>query len=99
MIPTIYVILILQQSNTFNMVEVVSSRVDEDTRKKMKRLRHVNWSEVMRQAIIKKIEEETRREIDPLAVKEAVRLMDQVRRPQEDYDGVEEIRKWRDKRK
>jgi len=81
------------------MVEVVSSRVDEDTRKKMKRLRHVNWSEVMRQAIIKKIEEETRREIDPLAVKEAVRLMDQVRRPQEDYDGVEEIRKWRDKRK
>ena len=99
MIPTTYVILILQQSNTFNMVEVVSSRVDEDTRKKMKRLRHVNWSEVMRQAIIKKIEEETRREIDPLAVKEAVRLMDQVRRPQEDYDGVEEIRKWRDKRK
>jgi len=99
MTPTIYVILILQQSNTFNMVEVVSSRVDEDTRKKMKRLRHVNWSEVMRQAIIKKIEEETRREIDPLEVKEAVRLMDQVRRPHEDYDGVEEIRKWRDKRK
>lgn len=81
------------------MVEVVSSRVDEDTRKKMKRLRHVNWSEVMRQAIIKKIEEETRREIDPLKVKEAVRLMDQVRRPHEAYDGAEEIRKWRDKRK
>jgi hypothetical protein len=93
------VILILRTSITFIMVEVVSSRIDEDTRRKMKRLRHVNWSEVMRQAILKKIEEETRREIDPVEVKEAVRLMDQVRRPHGDYDGTEEIRKWRDKRK
>lgn len=81
------------------MVEVVSSRVDEDTRRKMKRLRHVNWSEVMRQAIIQKIEEETRRKVDPADVEEAINLMDQVRRPHEGYDGTEEIRKWRDKRK
>ena len=81
------------------MTEVVSSRIDEDTHKKMKRLRHVNWSEVMRQAILKKIEEETRRKIDPAEVDEAIRLMDQVRRPHRDYNGSEEIRKWRDQRK
>ena len=77
----------------------MSSRVDEETRRKMKRLRHVNWSEVMRQAIIEKIEEETRREIDPNEIDEAIRLMDQVRRPRGDFDGAEEIRKWRDRRK
>jgi transcriptional regulator of met regulon len=81
------------------MAEVVSSRVDEETRRKMRRLRHVNWSEVMRQAIIEKIEEETRRDLDPNEIDEAIRLMDEVRRPRDDFDGVEEIRKWRDRRK
>lgn len=81
------------------MAEVVSSRVDEETRRKMKRLRHVNWSEVMRKAILEKIEEETRRKIDPNDIEEAIRLMDQVRRPREGFEGAEEIRKWRDQRK
>jgi transcriptional regulator of met regulon len=81
------------------MAEVVSSRVDMETRRKMKRLRHVNWSEVMRKAILEKIEEENQRKIDPSDVEEAIRLMDHVRRPREDFDGAEEIRKWRDQRK
>jgi len=81
------------------MAEVVSSRVDEETRRKMKKLRHVNWSEVMRQAILEKIEEETRRKINPSEIDEGIRLMDQTRRPREDFSGVEEIRKWRDKRR
>ena len=81
------------------MAEVVSSRVDEETRRKMKRLRHVNWSEVMRQAIIEKIEEETRRDVDPNEINEAIRLMEEVRRPRGDFNGTEEIRRWRDRRK
>ncbi|MFW6109788.1 MAG: hypothetical protein ACOC6N_04990 [archaeon] len=81
------------------MAEVVSSRVDEETRRKMKQLRYVNWSEVMREAIIKKIDEETRRKIDPAEVEEAINLMDQVRRSYPGYEGTEEIRKWREKRK
>ena len=40
------------------MFEIVFIRVDESTKRKMNRLRHVNWSEVMREAILKKIEEE-----------------------------------------
>jgi nicotinamide mononucleotide adenylyltransferase len=82
------------------MVEVVSARVDEDTRRRMRRLRHVNWSEVVRTAIREKIhEEESRREVDPAEVEEALRLMDRVRRPLRGFDGVEEIRKWRDLRR
>lgn len=81
------------------MVEVVSSRVDEETRRKMKKLRHVNWSEVMRQAINKKIEEETKRKVDPTEVEEAINLMDQVRRPHEGIDGTTEIRRWRNQRR
>ena len=86
--------------NIFIMVEVVSARVDEDTRRRMRRLRHVNWSEVVRAAIKEKIrEEESRREVDPVEVEEALRLMDQVRRPRPGFDGTEEIRKWRDLRR
>ena len=82
------------------MVEVVSARVDEDTRRRMKRLRHVNWSEVVRTAIKEKIrEEESRREVDPFEVEEALKLMDSVRRPRPGFDGTEEIRKWRDLRR
>ena len=84
----------------FIMVEVVSARVDEDTRRRMKRLRHVNWSEVVRMAIKEKIrEEESRREVDPFEVEEALKLMDSVRRPRPGFDGTEEIRKWRDLRR
>jgi metal-responsive CopG/Arc/MetJ family transcriptional regulator len=82
------------------MVEVVSARIDEDTRRKMRRLRHVNWSEVVRGAIRDKIrEEERRRERDAAEVGEALRLMDSIRRPHSGFDGTEEIRKWRDLRR
>jgi transcriptional regulator of met regulon len=81
------------------MSEVVSSRVDKETKRKMEKLRHVNWSEVMRQAILKKIEEETRREVDPELIQEAIRIIDEVRRPVAGYDGTEEIRRWREERR
>ncbi len=97
--PQNNVILILHQRITYAMVEVVSSRVDEDTRRKMRRLRHVNWSEVMRQAITQKIEEETRRQVDPAEVDKAIQLMDSVRKTHSNYDSAEEIRRWRDQRK
>ena len=83
-----------------SMVEVVSARVDEETRRKMRRLRHVNWSEVVREAIQEKIRVEDRKRVrNPQEVDEALRLMDSIRRPHLGYDGVEEIRKWRDLRR
>jgi transcriptional regulator of met regulon len=82
------------------MVEVVSARVDEETRRKMRRLRHVNWSEVVREAIHEKIRlEDRKRERDATEVGEALRLMDSIRRPHSGFDGTEEIRKWRELRR
>jgi len=83
-----------------SMVEVVSARVDEETRRKMRRLRHVNWSEVVREAIQEKIRLEDRKRVrDVTEVGEALRLMDSIRRPRDGFDGTEEIRKWRDLRR
>jgi len=82
------------------MVEVVSARVDEETRRKMQRLRHVNWSEVVREAIQEKIRSEERRRVkDVEEVHEALRLMGSIRRPRRGFDGAEEIRKWRELRR
>ncbi len=81
------------------MVDVVSARVDEDTRRRMRRLPQVNWSEVIREAIVKKIrEEERRREIDPRDLREAARISDSLRVPSEGWDSTEEIRRWRERR-
>jgi hypothetical protein len=81
------------------MVGVVSARVDEDTRRRMRRLPQVNWSEVIREAIAKKIrEEERRREIDPRNLREAARISDSLRAPSEGWDSTEKIRRWRERR-
>ena len=83
-----------------SMVEVVSARVDEETRRKMRRLRHVNWSEVVREAIQEKIRLEDRKRVRDLAeVSEALRLMGLMRRPRSGFDGMEEIRRWRELRR
>jgi transcriptional regulator of met regulon len=82
------------------MVEIVSARVDEETRTRMRRLRHVNWSEVMREAILERIRLESRvRERNTSDIHEALRLMDSIRRPRSGFDGTEEVRKWRDQKR
>ena len=84
------------------MVEVVSAKVDEETRRRMKRLQDVNWSEVMREAIVKKIEEEEVRqvEVDRERVQKAARETDALRTPSQlGWDSTEEIRKWREVRR
>jgi hypothetical protein len=81
------------------MVDAVSARVDEETRRRMRRLPQVNWSEVIREAIVEKIrKEERRREVDPRGLREAVRITDSLRAPVEGWDSTEEIRRWRERR-
>jgi len=81
------------------MVNVVSARVDEDTRRRMRRLPQVNWSEVIREAIVKKIrEEERRREVDLKDLREAARISDALRATSEGWDSTEKIRGWRERR-
>jgi transcriptional regulator of met regulon len=80
---------------------VISVRIDERTRRKMKRLSHLNWSEVIRQAIIQKIKEEEnrKRRLDPKTLREAAEITDKIRKPSPSWSSTEEIRKWRDLRK
>lgn len=68
---------------------VVSVRVDDETKKKMDELRHVNWSGYIRQSIVLKIREEE--------VRKACEVMDSLAaKTSGKWSGTEEIRKWRD---
>lgn len=81
------------------MTDVVSARIDDDTRRRMKRLTHINWSQVIREAITDKISEEERRpRVDPRDLREAARITDSVRAPSPGWDSTEEIRRWRERR-
>ena len=84
-------------------MEVVSFKVDSTTKKRMARIRDINWSEVLRDAIRRRLEleERLRTPIDRRRVLEAARRMDEFRAqigPSE-YDSTKEIRRWRDLRR
>jgi len=84
------------------MVEVVSANVDDETRHRMRRLSDINWSEVIRQAIINKIEEEEARrfQVDRERVEKAAKETDAIRTPSSpDWNRTEEIRRWREARR
>jgi Arc/MetJ-type ribon-helix-helix transcriptional regulator len=57
-------------------MKTLTVKVDEELRERMKRLKHVNWSEVIRESIRRKIEEENGRNIA-----EAVLLNEKLRKP------------------
>jgi len=75
-------------------MKTLTVKVDEELRERMKKLKHVNWSEVIRESIRKKIEEENGRNIA-----EAVLLNEKLRKPApKGWDSVKVIRGWRLKR-
>jgi len=80
------------------MVDVISARVDDETRRRMRRLPHINWSEVIREAINDRIRREERREVDPAGLREAAKITDSLRAPSPGWDSTEEIRRWRERR-
>jgi len=70
----------------------VTVRVPEETKREMERLKHVNWSEVMRKAIT----EEARKE----KMRSAVRRIEELRaKSKVKWDSVSVIREWRERRK
>src|SRR3989442_11226494 len=80
-------------------VKVVSVKVDDDRRGRMDGLRDLNWSEVVRTAIQRRLEAEEalRKPVDRARAKLAGRAIDRLRQslPAGDYDLANEIRKWR----
>lgn len=81
-------------------MQVVSVKVDPEMKRRMSRLRDINWSEVIREAIRQRLEleERLRKPIDRRRALEAVRHMDEFRERvgKSDFDSTREIRKWRD---
>ncbi|TLX98168.1 MAG: hypothetical protein E6K96_01315 [Thaumarchaeota archaeon] len=82
-------------------MEVVSVKVDKETRNKMRRLANADWSETIRRAINETIEREelAERNVDPRDIKEGLKIAQSIRRPSKGWDSTKEIRKWRDLRR
>lgn len=77
---------------------MISFQVKRELKEKMERLRHINWSEVVRKAIEETIKREESRlgERDRAGMKAAALRTDQLRRRIPGWSGVEEIQRWRE---
>ncbi|TFG26593.1 MAG: VapB-type antitoxin [Promethearchaeota archaeon] len=84
---------------------MISIKVPDELKKKMKKFPHINWSEIARNAIIEriKIEENILKEnLDLDLLKEAIEIQDNIRSKtaiSKEWSSTEEIRKWRETRK
>ncbi len=66
-------------------------RIDPEIKKRMKKYSYINWSEIVRKAIIEKLYEEERKNIaEALLINEKLR-----RKAPEGWDSTEVIRSWR----
>ena len=81
------------------MSVVVSFRIDKELKEKMDKLKHINWSEVVRRAIYEVVvrEEAKLRSKDVERLKRAVLKSRELSRVVEGWSSVEEIRKWRER--
>jgi len=71
---------------------VITVRVDDELKKLMEKLKHINWSEVVRQAIKRVIEREEEKNL-ALAI---LLNEESIVVPDEGYDSVDVIREWRE---
>lgn len=78
---------------------LISFRVEEQIKKRMERLAHLNWSEVLRQYLSKVVAEEEARlssRKDHVAIAEAMATIDTLRsKSKARWNGAQEIKKWR----
>jgi Arc/MetJ-type ribon-helix-helix transcriptional regulator len=71
---------------------LITVKVTEDIRRKMKELRHINWSEVIRHAIEERIKMEgERRLVKAILLNERYVII-----PDEGFSSTELIRSWRE---
>ncbi len=85
------------------MSEVVTFRVSKSLKTRMNRLRHVNWSELLRRTLEDSVEEEEKRvapERDPEKMRRGVEEMDRVAKISKGsgWAGAEEVIRWRRER-
>ena len=79
---------------------IISVRIDKNIKEKMNMQEHINWSAILRRAILQYLENENK--IDLERAKEASEDMDRIRKSgifDGGKTGTEIIREWRNKRK
>jgi len=78
---------------------IVNFRVDEETKRRMEKLRHLNWSELLRTYVEEVVSAEEKRlpvERDRSLVEEGVREIEELRsRSPEDWSRAEVVIEWR----
>lgn len=84
---------------------MISIKVPEELKEKMKNYPHINWSEIARRAIVERIEIEehiVNEKINLNLLNEAIEVQDKNRHKtviNKTWSSTEEIRKWREMRK
>jgi len=69
----------------------ITVRISPEIKKLMRKYRYINWSEVVREAILNKIREEEKKN-----VAEALLINEKLRRDApKNWDSTEVIKKWR----
>lgn len=77
---------------------VMSTKIPDDLKARVDRFPHINWSEVMRSAILEKLIQEEQKEFyrDSKIIAESIKKMDSLRR-KANGNTTEELRKWRER--
>lgn len=75
----------------------MSTKIPEKLKKRVDKLPHINWSEVMRLSIIRKVEEEEEKMIrrDRNSIERSLQIISKIRRKAQG-NTTEELRKWRE---
>ncbi len=77
-----------------NELSTITVRLDPEIKKKIRKYPHINWSEVAREAIIRKIQEQESRDVaEALLINEELR-----RKAPKGWDSAKVIRSWRRRR-
>jgi len=72
---------------------IITVRIDDDLKRRMEKVKHINWSEVVRQAIIGVLgQEEGQNLAKAVLLNERNTIV-----PDEGYSSVEIIKEWRKK--
>ena len=75
-------------------MSTITVRIDPEIKKRMKKYSYINWSEVVRKAILEKLHEEERKNIaEALLINEKLK-----RKAPEGWDSTEVIKSWRRRR-
>ncbi len=82
------------------MSSVVSFRISKELKRRMDRLKHVNWSEVVRKAIQEVVAREEAKLMskDLSRIRRAALKSEELSRSVEGWNSVEEIRRWRERK-